>query len=101
MKTVMRVWTLTMAFQTFCVLSAWSQAAKTTSFYTDRCNTLSDEIMVTIFDTGETPATVTIKVTNLVIAVASRVDRASGRKIAHFKPAEAPGGNQRRGLPLY
>jgi len=34
------------------------------------------------------------------IAVASRVDRASGRKIAHFKPAEAPGGNQRRGLPL-
>jgi len=25
-----------------------------------------DEIMVTLFDTGETPATVTIKVTNLV-----------------------------------
>ena len=67
MKNLTKAWMLWMVIQALAVPSGLAQPAKTSSsFYEDRCNTSSDEILVTVFDTGGEAATVTIKVTNLV-----------------------------------
>ncbi len=74
MKNLTKAWMLFMVVQAFAVSPGLAQPAKTSSFYSDRCSTLSDEILVTIFDTGEIAATVTIRVTNLVTSASTDYD---------------------------
>lgn len=71
MKNFTKAWMLFIVVQAFAVSPGLAQFAKTSSFYSDRCNTGSDEIMVTVNDTGGEAVTVTIKVTNLVTSAST------------------------------